>query len=203
MIIVPTLVHHHDPTVRQVTTTPVHLLVISFQQTGKNIKDRRPYRIHQLAVFRNTIVGNLQVETVKTKTILMQPLRRGISLPRATMEGFPHLQQFHVAIVLSTIRKHYRLLPVSPACFQVDVRISTVITRDAKELPFHKPQPPAAVYYYLRLSGVIHNAHPAIFQTNCRPVSTDIEHFPILRHHRHSVSTFQPPQSATPVMESF
>ena len=62
----------------------------------------------------------------------MQPLRRGISLPRATMEGFPHLQQFHVALVLSTIRKHYRLLPVSPACFQVDVRISTVITRDAK-----------------------------------------------------------------------
>lgn len=70
--------HHHDAPVCQMTTTSINLLVIFFQQTGKYIKHGRPYRIHQLARFWDTTVRYLQVETIKTKTVLVQTTHGGI-----------------------------------------------------------------------------------------------------------------------------
>ena len=128
----------------------------------------------------------------------MQPAHGSIRLPCAAMKGLSHFQQFHAAV-----RAHHRLLPISPVRFQVDVSIRTIIARNGQKLPFQESQPPAAVYDDLRLSVIVHHPCTAIFQTNRRPVRTGVEHFLVSRHHCHSVSTPQSPQSATSVMESF
>ena len=38
------------------------------------------------------------VETIKTKTVFVQTMHRGIRLPRAAMESLPHPQQLYAAV---------------------------------------------------------------------------------------------------------
>jgi len=98
MIIAPVPVHHHDAPILQTAAAPIHLFLIPFQDAGENIKYGGPHRIDQPAGLRDTVIRYLQVETIKTETVLVQALHGDIRLPRAAMESFPHPQQLYATV---------------------------------------------------------------------------------------------------------